>query len=639
MDIKLKFPPLNDGQESGISDSGIETFIGKSLESLAKEILQNSLDAKYENNIVKVSFELLELDRTEIPEIDALEKTLERCLEFREGNEKASKYLKKGLHSVQGDRISVLKVSDYGTVGLTNPDKDRNSNFYNLVKSSGVSDKGSQAGGSFGIGKNAPFSCSLARTLFYSTKTIDNQYAFQGVSRLVTHIVDGEKTQGVGYIGNPDKNSPILSEKHIPKAFLRDEVGTDIYIIGFNVYDDWESQVIKASIENFFESVLENKVEIKVGKILVNKETLQDCFDKYYTDEKNGNAYHFYNCLILNDIPDKRVIKKDFIDTNNNNLGEIELHLLRSKEAPNRIAFLRNTGMKIIEKGNFRTTLSFSGVIKFNGEGINSFIRSIETPAHDKFEPKRVDDENNNRYAQKNLDLLNKFLRDSVNEFSQVNDEDEINIQGLGKYLPDDSQEEKLLEYSLKKGKVKSITLERYENKKNKQKKNDDENGLLLDILDINMIEELGEIIDSDTDEQEESNYISLSEPTTESEGKGNSAGNSEGTNIKQESSINGNKRVLITKKRVFINDSIGKEYRVILESKEDCDLYLSLKSHYDTSKEIVNLEKATYMGNSLNIINHKIIEMKLEANKRAEIFCTLKEEIWSEMEVSLNAK
>lgn len=638
MDIKLKFPLLNDGEESGISHSGIETFTGKSLESLAKEILQNSLDAKYENNLVKVSFELLELDRKVIPEIDALEETVKRCLEFRE-NDKASKFLKRGLKSLQGNKINVLKISDQGTIGLTNPDKERNSNFYNLVKSSGVSDKGSQAGGSFGIGKNAPFSCSLPRTLFYSTRTIDNQCAFQGVSRLVTHLVNGEKTQGVGYIGNPDKNRPILSEKHIPNAFLRDEVGTDIYIIGFNLYEDWESNLIKASIENFFESILENKVEIKVGKSLVNKETLQECFDKYYIDKKDGNANHFYNCLTLNDIAEKRVIKKEFIDANKNNLGEIELHLLSSKEGPNRIAFLRNTGMKIIEKGSFRTSLNFSGVLKFNGEGINSFIRSIETPSHDKLEPKRVDDENNNKYAQKTLDLLKKFLRDSVIEFSQINDEDEINISGLGKYLPDDSHEEKLLEYSLKKGRVKKITSEKYENKKNKQKKIEEEEGLLLNILDVNMIEDLGEEDENENNPTEPSIYISTPSPSTEPEDKGKSPRESEGRSTKQESSINGNKKVFITQKRVFINDSLGKEYRVVLESREECELYVSLKSHYDTSKEIVNIERALYMGSQLNMLNNKVIEIKLDANKRTEILCTLQEEIWSEMEVRLYAK
>ena len=39
------FPANNYGQVSGISDSGVETFNGTPMKSLAREICQNSIDA------------------------------------------------------------------------------------------------------------------------------------------------------------------------------------------------------------------------------------------------------------------------------------------------------------------------------------------------------------------------------------------------------------------------------------------------------------------------------------------------------------------------------------------------------------------------------------------------------------------
>ena len=44
-----EFPSNNNGQIYGIGDSGVETFLGTPIRSLAREICQNSLDATLEN--------------------------------------------------------------------------------------------------------------------------------------------------------------------------------------------------------------------------------------------------------------------------------------------------------------------------------------------------------------------------------------------------------------------------------------------------------------------------------------------------------------------------------------------------------------------------------------------------------------
>ena len=46
-ELAWRFPKLDDGQEQGINDSGVATFKGSELyDNLAREICQNSLDAK-----------------------------------------------------------------------------------------------------------------------------------------------------------------------------------------------------------------------------------------------------------------------------------------------------------------------------------------------------------------------------------------------------------------------------------------------------------------------------------------------------------------------------------------------------------------------------------------------------------------
>lgn len=67
--INWNFPNNGGGQIRGISDAGIETFTGTEIQSLAREICQNSLDAgdlkTHEN--VHVEFERYRIYTTEIP--------------------------------------------------------------------------------------------------------------------------------------------------------------------------------------------------------------------------------------------------------------------------------------------------------------------------------------------------------------------------------------------------------------------------------------------------------------------------------------------------------------------------------------------------------------------------------------------
>ena len=108
-----------------------------------------------------------------------------------------------------------------------------------MTKSSGASDKKGAAGGSFGIGKFAPFACSDFYTVFYSTYDENEERAYQGVSRLVTFTRDdGNNTQGVGYFGE-ERNIPVYDEIHLDNSFNRQhgEHGTDIYIAGYKFND------------------------------------------------------------------------------------------------------------------------------------------------------------------------------------------------------------------------------------------------------------------------------------------------------------------------------------------------------------------------------------------------------------------
>src|SRR5580698_4946269 len=102
-DLKWTFAPSNGGQEVGIHDPGVETFRGNFSHYLARELIQNSLDARLDSNKpVRVSFALEELDARDIPDIACLRLAIERCIEYWKHQQKTVAILDRGLQSLSG---------------------------------------------------------------------------------------------------------------------------------------------------------------------------------------------------------------------------------------------------------------------------------------------------------------------------------------------------------------------------------------------------------------------------------------------------------------------------------------------------------------------------------------------------------
>ena len=60
------FPSNDHGENKGINDSGVATFRGTPLKSLAREICQNSLDAAIEKT-VRIDFSAFEIEASKVP--------------------------------------------------------------------------------------------------------------------------------------------------------------------------------------------------------------------------------------------------------------------------------------------------------------------------------------------------------------------------------------------------------------------------------------------------------------------------------------------------------------------------------------------------------------------------------------------
>lgn len=424
------FPSNNNGQLVGINDSGVETFKGTPIKSLAREICQNSIDAALLNGQpTHVEFQVFEVSPKDIPDIEGLKDAFNRCLQFQPFD-KAKMFFKRALEILNGKKITCLRISDHNTTGLTGSREEYYSPWCNLVKSTGSSDKSGSNGGSFGIGKYAPFACSAFRTVFYSTNDTDGVTAYQGVSRLTSFkSKDNDITQGIGFYGNK-KNTPVNDQISLDSSYKREstDYGTDIFILAFSGGTDWHHQMVASVLDGFLYAVFTGKLVVNVNGTLINQDTLPQLVISYkdYFEEYADEYYQ-----VLTNEKAAQTFETDISEGKDRITGKATLRLMIMPEFHRRVAMVRQTGMKIKDKGNINGLIPFAGVLYIEGDSLNSYLRNLENPQHLEWEIERAD---NKSEAKRLLGALTKFIKRSLDELKDDDSKEELD-PSVGEYL------------------------------------------------------------------------------------------------------------------------------------------------------------------------------------------------------------
>ena len=433
---KWRFPSNDYGEKKGINDSGIATFRGTPLRSLAREICQNSLDAARDKT-VHIEFNAFDITSDKLPGSDVLKDTFERCAAFWNDQKAVTtkNFFANAIDRISTDRIHMLRISDFNTSGLTGSRAEVNTDWTNLTKSSGVSDKKGTSGGSFGIGKFAPFACSDFSTVFYSTYDEEGVQASQGVSRLVSfRREDGQTTQGVGYYGE-ERNTPTFKPLYLDPNFIRSDkqYGTDIYIAGYKHMDEedgWEKSIIISILDSFLGAIWNEKLIVAVGGTEISKATLEDMIETY-RDELTGYTERYYEVLTS---PSAKWHEEDFMG-----LGTVRLGLLLGgQEMHRKVAMIRQTGMKIKDQDRISSFIPFAGVMFIDGDKINRELRVLENPEHTEWQVARADNE---IQARALLKSINDFIRQRVEALASEGGQEDFDAAGLGTLLPDEPDE------------------------------------------------------------------------------------------------------------------------------------------------------------------------------------------------------
>jgi hypothetical protein len=416
------FPSTNHGKEDGFSDPAIEFFEGDHNRFIARETLQNAVDARLDyKKPVTVVFERLMIPVKSLPDSEMLLKKMEQCKEFVADQEKAELFFDAAVGMLEGAKMPVLKISDYNTVGLSGSDDDRKGNWYRLVRVTGTSSPKGVAGGSFGIGKGAPFAGSSLRAVFYSSLNERNEPVFQGVARLVSHYnEERDVRQGIGFYG-VDGYKAVRKQNLIPEFFRRAERGTDIFIMGYKSDADWKAKLIKSVLYNFWLSILHGDLEviIKDGEeIRITKDNLSEQFNEFDA----ADAKFYYEAATNWDQKFEQELK---------HLGKVLLFVRKQENYPGRVMMVRKPKMLVMEKQYRALREPYAAVFICDDERGNRLLREMEPPAHDKWDRDRAA---NGWAAWKEID---DFIKEQLKSMGDAVTSEPQDIPGLDKYLPD----------------------------------------------------------------------------------------------------------------------------------------------------------------------------------------------------------
>ncbi|MBV9159913.1 MAG: hypothetical protein JO019_04950 [Candidatus Kaiserbacteria bacterium] len=416
------FPTTDHGENDGFADSQLEYFQGDHERFIAREAIQNAVDARLDYDTpVTVVFEKLSVPTSTIPGHEELASRMSRCLAFVKGQEKAEIFFKAAISLLKGKTIPILKISDFNTKGLFGSDDDVNGNWYRLVKAAGTSSPKGVKGGSFGIGKGAPIAASALRTVFYSSINDKNELVFQGKARLVSHHDDERDVRrGIGFYGINGYNA-VRKSSLVPQMFKREERGTDIFVLGYKSGGDWEHKLIRSVLDNFWLAIHHGTLEVIVrdgSDIRITKDTLRKCLEEYDAQD----ARCFYEAVTNPSSTFEEELK---------HLGKVTLWVRKDDSYPGRVMMARKPKMVVQEKAYRVLREPYAGVMICDNDRGNELLRDLEPPQHDKWDKDRAA---TGPVALRELDI---FMKKSLKSMGDSLTSEPQDIPGLDRYLPD----------------------------------------------------------------------------------------------------------------------------------------------------------------------------------------------------------
>lgn len=460
------FPRNGGGLAAGFNDSSMDTFKGRRLSSLVREIVQNSLDARADSlKPVVVDFQFSAHAGDEVSEVILLRRHIELAQKTAkvQGLDQAVEFYDAALKVLdKKNKIRFLSAHDSNTSGLTGPIDGPNGAWYALTKGSGLTQKPTTSGslGSFGHGSKAPFVSSAVRSVYYlsvvedGNKKKSKEIRFQGKSILQSYELGKGKgmTQGTGFFGHEEECRPLLNEE-VPEWALRlrtsrtQTTGTTIILPAVIWDDDSLKSISITTIANFFYAIKKGVLEVQVGHLeRLTANNVEQKFQHYLERIEDASSE-----IDLEGTLDSFETIKTIVTPSHHgeqqipNFGRIDWYLRLGPDIDTRyVSVARGNGMFITKKApsllRFPNLKPFDFFVCVTGEGSDT-LKSLENPEHTNFEFERIDDPIRRKSAQKKYEILTKAVRDILKRLAEYSAADQVVIDDLQDLFSDISAE------------------------------------------------------------------------------------------------------------------------------------------------------------------------------------------------------
>ncbi|MCB9765249.1 MAG: hypothetical protein H6739_36080 [Alphaproteobacteria bacterium] len=194
------------------------------------------------------------------------------------------------LGAVLKKDASVLVIEDFGTKGLCgSADSMDSGDFSNFWRRMGLSKKGGTTLGRWGLGKIVFPMASQVRAFFgYTVRWDDDRRLFMGGALLQTHEIDGERYKAHGFYAQHQSNGfqVPFEEQSLLRWNLdtlgitrkNDEPGLSI-AVPFPREEVTVEAMITTTVRDFFYPILTAQLEVQIGEVLLNDETIRGHVD------------------------------------------------------------------------------------------------------------------------------------------------------------------------------------------------------------------------------------------------------------------------------------------------------------------------------------------------------------------------
>lgn len=447
--FKWHFPSTDFGDKDAINDPLRSTFEGRHEYYIAREAIQNSLDAKRpEESFVHVTFERFTTPKREVPGLVELISVIQAAKEFSKHEERSEKEYGTALNILEQDTIDILKISDYNTSGLTGDDDSQSGGWYKLLETTGANSMSGDGGGSFGIGKGAPFAASYLRTVYYSTINEKDEFKFAGKARISSFKnEDDDIRKGVGMYGEEVVArgvKSITNPASLPDKFRRDVRGTDVYVLGYRTDEtDWTKLLLNSILNNFWAAIHFGDLTIDLkdnGEIIhsINSSSLGELMAEYAAGAED--SLEFYKAVLepsmheVGDLP---------------NLKDVELYVRLGENLPKEVQLMRKTKMSITKINRWRVlTEPYAAVFICKSAYGNKLLRALEPPTHDKWIEELGDQILGDKMGTKIIKEYQEWIKVSLRKLAEQFVTEPEDIPDLSKWLPEIDERDDLKSFT-----------------------------------------------------------------------------------------------------------------------------------------------------------------------------------------------